>query len=217
MTSSAHHISIAFILIALPICATAETPSTSESQDEPLTEFVRTKWALPSFQLGKHTVQTVVPVRVSTWSGAPFIHRGQNEKLASYENDLSGFCSRQNGQWIYKGLPVVAKAPRPQNPMLAQAVANAPPTEQGLRDVIRIGEQAIALDVWKAMVEAVRDPLGREAVEFAAKQKWLGQFECKRDAESWVAQISANDVKTRYEHNLIYKDVSMKVELNAAP
>lgn len=178
--------------------------------------FVRTKWELPSFQLGEHTISSVIPVRVSTWSSPPFIHRDQNEKMARYENGLSEFCSRQSGQWRYIGPPIVVKPPKPIDPTLARAIENAPATEQGIRDIIQAGNEALAIDLWRAFVEAVRDPLGKDAVDFAAKQKWLGRFECKRESDSWLAQVSVTDVKTRVDRNLIYKDMGMKVELNLA-
>ena len=84
-----------------------------------------------------------------------------------------------------------------------------------MNDFVRIGEKIIATEVWNAIMNAYRDPLGREAIEFAAKQKWLGRFECKKDADSWRAQISATDVKTRVDHNMIYKDVTLNIELAA--
>lgn len=219
MPSLSQYIFVSFFSLAFFTGARAESAAPVQENPESLVDFVKTKWKISTFELGKHVVESVISLRVSTHSSPPFIHKAQVERLGSYEKDLSGLCERQNGLWTYLGPPVTQKsagAAQPTNPALAKAVSKTPPTEQGLREVVRIGEQTVAADVLNAMLDSYRDPLGREAVEFAVTQKMLGRFECQNARESWIAAISVTEVKPRKDGYLTYRDAFLKVDLKPA-
>lgn len=152
-------------------------------------------WKLHGFHLGRDSVLSTVPLRVSTYSSPPFIHRGQLENLRIKSQELAGLCERQGGQWRYVGPPMLDK-PALGQPLQANpaAAVRAPVTEAGMRDVVKIGEQGVAADVWKAMVQAALkqpDPMVADALEYAMRQKWLGCFECQREGQlGWLASAT---------------------------
>lgn len=57
------------------------------------------------------------------------------------------------------------------------------------------------------------DPLVADALEYALRQKWLDRFECQREASAWSAGISYAKWANRGDRGLVYKDVTLKVEL----
>lgn len=209
---------IAGAAIILPALSLAADQTTI--QTETLAGFVQQSWKVPNFQLGRDVVMSTVPLRVSTYSHPPFIHRGQLENLGGQSKDLSGLCERQSGQWRYVGPPVADKStsgrPLPPNVATADAVNHAPVSEAGIQAVVKTGEQGVANDVWKMMVRNMLkqpDPLVADALEYAARQKWLGRFECQGAGSSWTASISYAKWANRADRGNAYKDVTLKVDL----
>ncbi len=163
---------------------------------------------------------STVPLRVSTYSYSPFIHRGQLEKLSGQSKDLASLCDRQGGRWRYIGPPTAEKPapgqPTPPDPVLADAINRMPVTESSLQEIVKIGEQSIASELLKRMVRDMLkqpDPLVADALEYAMRQKWLGRFECQREASAWSASVSYARWADRFDHGHSYKDVTLKVEL----
>ncbi|OVE46676.1 hypothetical protein CBW21_17415 [Chromobacterium violaceum] len=82
--------------------------------------------------------------------------------------------------------------------------------------MVMAGEQSVAADVAKAMVQSMLtqpDRLVAEALEYAVRQKWLGSFQCQHESATWTASISYSKWANRIEHSLVYKDVTLKIEL----
>lgn len=207
--------------ISLSACTLATNqPKQSAGQFKTLDEFVRQSWEIPNFQLGRDVVMSKVFLRVSTYSSPSFIHRGQLNKLGALSKELAGFCEQQGGQWRYLG-PPVAEESEPSQPMqsntaLADAVNRAPVTENGMRDIVKMAEQASISDAFQSFARSMLkqpDPLVADAIEYAMRQKWLGRFECRRDTTTWSAKISYAKWANRADRTLIYKDVTLKVEL----
>jgi hypothetical protein len=206
------------VVIALPPLASAADQSLG--QVETLTDFVQQKWKLQNFQLGRSSVLSTVPLRVSTYSSPPFIHRGQLENLRNKSQELAGLCERQGGQWRYLGPPMPDKPelgrPLPPSPATFDAIDHAPSTEAGMRAIAKIGEQGAATDVWKQMAQAMLkqpDQMVADALEYAMRQKWLGRFECKSEAAAWSAGISYEKWANRSDRGAAYKDVTLEVKL----
>lgn len=85
-----------------------------------------------------------------------------------------------------------------------------------MRALVTAGEQSVAADVARAIVQSMLtqpDPLVAEALEYAVRQKWLGSFQCQRESVPWTAIISYSKWSDRIEHSLVYKDVTLKIEL----
>lgn len=203
-------------MISLPVLAAEQ----SAGQTETLTQFVQQSWKVQGFQLDRDSVLSMVPLRVSTYSTPAFIHRSQLEKLRSKSQELAGLCERQGGQWHYLGMPMADKPtlgrPLSSGSAMADAIERAPVTEADMRDLVKTGEQGIAADIAKAMVQTMLrqpDPLVAEALEYAVRMKWLGRFKCQREAAAWWAEISYAKWANHADRGLIYKDVTLKVEL----
>ncbi|MBP4045562.1 hypothetical protein [Chromobacterium violaceum] len=185
-------------------------------QTETLADFVQQEWQLQGFQLGRDSVLSTIPLRVSTYSTPAFIHRGQLESLHGKSEELSTLCKRQGGSWSYIGPSKPADHPLPPNPVLAGAIERAPVSEAGIHALVMAGEQSVASDVAKAMVQSMLtqpDRLVAEALEYAVRHKWLGSFQCQRESATWTASISYSKWANRIEHSLVYKDVTLKIEL----
>lgn len=189
------------------------------ARPESLSAFVQQAWKIDGFQPGRDAVNSTVPMRVSTYMSPAFIHRGQMEGLGLKAKQLAELCNRQGGEWAYLGLPPARSErgqPLASGGTLADAAASAPATEAGMRDFVKAGEQSVAADVAKAFVAALQqapDPLVADALENAVRWKWLGRFECHRDAAPWAATISFSKWAARTEKNYIYRDVTLKIEL----
>jgi hypothetical protein len=216
MSNEIRLILVVVAAISLPVIA-ADQPA---MQPETLSQFIQQSWKVPSFQLGRDSVMSTVPLRISTYSSPPFIHRGQLENLSGQSKDLGGLCERQSGQWRYVGPPVVDKPtsgqPLPPNAATADAVNHAPVSEAGIQEIVKTGEQGVASDVWKMMVRDMLkqpDPLVADALEYAVRQKWLGRFECLGAVSSWSASISYAKWANRTDRGNAYKDVTLKVVL----
>ncbi len=222
MNKKTHAVLIGAAAISLSACTLATNQTNQPAgQFETLDKFVQQSWKLPNFQLSRDVVMSKVPLRVSTYSYPSFIHRGQLNNLATRSKDLAGFCEQQGGQWRYLGPPVAEKSepsqqPMPSNTALADAVNRAPVTENGMRDIVKMAEQASMSDVFKSLARSMLkqpDPLVADAIEYAMRQKWLGRFECQRDTTTWSAKISYAEWANRTDRTLIYKDVTLKIEL----
>jgi hypothetical protein len=71
-----------------------------------------------------------------------------------------------------------------------------------MRDFVKAGEESVAADVAKAFIAALQqapDALVADALENAVRWKWLGRFECRRDAAPWTATISFSKGSTDRE------------------
>lgn len=215
MSNEIRLILVVVAAISPPVIA-ADQPA---MQPETLSQFIQQGWKVPNFQLGRDSVMSTVPLRISTYSSPPFIHRGQLENLGGQSKDLGGLCERQSGQWRYVGPPVVDKPtgqPLPPNAPTADAVNQAPVSEAGIQGVVKTSEQGVASDVWKMMVRDMLkqpDPLVADALEYAVRQKWLGRFECQGAVSSWSASISYAKWANRTDRGNAYKDVTLKVVL----
>lgn len=191
----------------------------SAGRPESLASFVQQAWQIDGFQLGRDAVNSTVLMRVSTYMSPAFIHRGQMEGVGLKAKELSELCSRQGGEWAYLGLPPARNEkgqPLASGSSLAGAAASAPATEAGMRDFVKAGEKGVAADVAKAFIAALQqapDALVAEAIENAVRWKWLGRFECRRDAAPWIATISLSKWAARTEKSYVYRDVTLKVEL----
>lgn len=85
-----------------------------------------------------------------------------------------------------------------------------------MRDIVKAGEQSVAADVAKAFIAALQqapDALVADALENAVRWKWLGRFECRRDAAPRAATISFSKWAARTEKSYLYQDVTLKIEL----
>lgn len=204
---------------ALALNGLANGAGSPPSEAESLADFVQQAWKIEGFQLGRDAVNSTMPMRVSTYMSPAFIHRGQMEGLGIKAKELSELCSRQGGEWAYLGLPPSRRErgqPLASGSLLAGATASAPPTEAGMRDFVKAGEQSVAADVAKAFIAALQqapDALVADALENAVRWKWLGRFECRRDAAPWTATISFSKWAARTEKSYVYRDVSLKIEL----
>ncbi len=204
---------------ALALNGLANGASSTPSEAENLADFVQQAWKIEGFQLGRDAVNSTVPMRVSTYMSPAFIHRGQMEGLGLKAKELSELCSRQGGEWNYLGLPPPRSErgqPLASGSSLAGAAASAPHTEAGMRDFVKAGEQSVAADVAKAFIAALQqapDALVADALENAVRWKWLGRFECRRDAAPWTATISFSKWAARTEKSYVYRDVTLKIEL----
>jgi len=209
----------AMVAALIGMHGTAFADDSSAAKQESLASFVQQAWKIDGFQLGRDAVNSTVPMRVSTYMSPAFIHRGQMEGLGLKAKELSELCSRQGGEWAYLGLPPARSErgqPLASGSSLAGAAASAPPTEAGMRDFVKAGEQSVAADVAKAFIAALQqapDALVADALENAVRWKWLGRFECRRDAAPWTATISFSKWAARTEKSYVYRDVTLKIEL----
>lgn len=214
----------AVLAVALLAQGPMAVASDQAAQPQSLRDFVRQQWNLPGFQPGRDTMSSTIPLRVSTYSSPPFIHRSQVENLGAKATELAKFCQSQGGEWAYLGLPAtdVPSRGRPgqPNPAIADAVARAPATEAGMRGVVAVGEQAVKEDAAKELVRALLqqpDALVADALEHATRMKWLGRFECRGPSSDWTAAITFSKWANRGERTLSYKDVTLKLAFTERP
>lgn len=212
---------IAAALAVQPLIALA-AGTASESQT--LSDFIEQRWKVPSFEPGRDTMASTVPLRVSTYSSPPFIHQAQLENLGAKARDLAEFCRQQGGEWGYLGLATTETPSRGRtgqtNPAVAEAVERAPVTEAGMRSVVAMGEQAVKDDVARELVRAMLqqpDALVADALEHATRMKWLGRFECRGPSSSWAAAISFSKWANRGERSMSYKDITLKIAFSERP
>ncbi|WP_131862820.1 hypothetical protein [Crenobacter luteus] len=201
--------------VAVTVTGCASVPK-RQSTAMTLEELAKKDWGLASFTVGKDVMTSKVPLRVSTYSYPPFIHRGQIEQIGEFRADLEGLCKRQGGQWVYEGSEVQSKAflklPDGQNSNLTAATRAAPVTVDGMKKIVAVGEEEVAREVMAQLLAAAAntDPMVFEAVKFARTQTWLGQFTCQGKPK-WGANIAYEKASTRRDGALLYKDVILSV------
>ena len=180
-------------LAAVLMSATAAMAGPLSPQGSQLSEFVRDTWKVPEFQLGRSVILSTIPLRVSTYSSPFFIHRSQLDNLGQKAGELEQLCKSQTGNWQYVGLPQVEK--------------NQPP-KRGLSD-IELFRQTVT-----AMLRQP-EPLVADALEYALKNKWLGQYECGVDGKTaWRANIGFDRAQARTTGpTSTYRDVTLKIAL----
>lgn len=198
--------------------------ATDAAQWPSLRDFIQQQWKLPGFQPGRDTMASTIPLRVSTYSSPPFIHRAQVEALGAKATELAKFCHSQGGEWAYLGLQAIdgtsRGSPMQPNAAVADAVARAPATEAGMRGVVALGEQAVKEDATKELLRAriqQPDELVKGALEHATRMKWIGSFECRGPSTGWTAAIYFSKWANRGERGLSYKDITLQLKFTERP